>query len=358
MPSTYSNSLRIELIAAGEQAGTWDITTNRNLGTLLEQAIAGVGDINISTGSKELLALNGASDEARNAVLILTGTPVAGVTLTVPNVDKQYTVQNRTVQPVAFKTDGGTSYTCPPKSTSTVIINAVGAGETTGLSITDDMALALGAESLADALEAIGAAPIDSPVFTGIPQGPTAAKGSKTTQLATTAFVADNSVPVGAILMWSGSVASIPSGWVLCNGANSTPDLRNRFIVGAGGSYSVGATGGSANAVAVSHTHSAYSGTESHDHTHAGSTTSDGAHAHASVPGYAGGVTARGDTYGDHINSYLNTSTAVGGGHSHTIATYGRSQAHTHAITVNAAGQSGAGANLPPYYALCFIMKT
>ena len=47
------------------------------------------------------------------------------------------------------------------------------------------------------------------------------------------------------IILWSGSTGNIPSGWVLCNGSNSTPDLRDRFVVGAGNSYSVGATGGS-----------------------------------------------------------------------------------------------------------------
>lgn len=55
----------------------------------------------------------------------------------------------------------------------------------------------------------------------------------------------DNSIPSGIIAMWSGASNAIPTGWVLCNGQNGTPDLRNRFIVGAGSSYSVGNTGGS-----------------------------------------------------------------------------------------------------------------
>ncbi|MBI5409164.1 MAG: hypothetical protein HZA14_07350 [Nitrospirae bacterium] len=62
------------------------------------------------------------------------------------------------------------------------------------------------------------------------------------------AMTAENvvSIPRGVIVMWSGSIASIPSGWALCDGANGTPDLRDRFIVGAGNSYSVSATGGEA----------------------------------------------------------------------------------------------------------------
>jgi hypothetical protein len=64
-------------------------------------------------------------------------------------------------------------------------------------------------------------------------------------------------IPSGGIIMWSGSIASIPSGWYLCDGLNSTPDLRDRFVVGAGTTYAVAATGGSPNAIVVSHTHTA-----------------------------------------------------------------------------------------------------
>jgi hypothetical protein len=58
-------------------------------------------------------------------------------------------------------------------------------------------------------------------------------------------------VPTGAILMWSGSIGSIPSGYVICDGTNGTPDLRDRFIVGAGNSYSVGNNGGFASSGVV-----------------------------------------------------------------------------------------------------------
>lgn len=67
--------------------------------------------------------------------------------------------------------------------------------------------------------------------------------------------VADTSIPIGGIIMWSGSIESIPSGWLLCNGMDGTPDLRHRFIVGSGPSYAVGAIGGTADAVVVTHSH-------------------------------------------------------------------------------------------------------
>lgn len=99
-----------------------------------------------------------------------------------------------------------------------------------------------------------------SPTFTGTPLAPTAAAATNTTQLATTEFVTTAvtaAMPSGGIIIWSGSSATIPTGWYLCNGSNSTPDLRDRFVVGAGSTYAVNATGGSANAVLVSHTHTA-----------------------------------------------------------------------------------------------------
>ena len=78
-------------------------------------------------------------------------------------------------------------------------------------------------------------ADINSPTFTGTPAAPTAAAGTNTTQLATTAFMKaalDVLLPTGVICMWSG--VTIPTGWYLCDGQNSTPDLRGKFVIGAG----------------------------------------------------------------------------------------------------------------------------
>ena len=103
-------------------------------------------------------------------------------------------------------------------------------------------------------------ATIASPGFTGLPTAPTANISVNNTQLATTAYV-HNMFPTGIIMMWSGSSATIPYGWYLCDGNNGTPNLRDRFVVGAGNTYAVGATGGSADATLVSHTHTASSST-------------------------------------------------------------------------------------------------
>lgn len=139
-----------------------------------------------------------------------------------------------------------------------------------------------------------------------------------------------NAFVAGMIMLWSGSSATIPSGWLLCDGTNSTPDLRNRFVVGATSTYAVGATGGSADAIVVSHTHTA--------------TVTDSGHTHST------GTTG---------NSYL-SDVSGGGGRTHPSGSSSNvTGSSTTGITVSnsTTGSSGTNANLPPYYALCYIMK-
>ena len=90
--STYSTSLRLELIANGAQVGNWGDTTNNNLGTLLEQAITGVTTITMVDADYTLSNLNGTSDEARNAVLVVGGANTAIKNLIAPLVEKTYWV--------------------------------------------------------------------------------------------------------------------------------------------------------------------------------------------------------------------------------------------------------------------------
>ena len=114
----------------------------------------------------------------------------------------------------------------------------------------------------------------------------------------------------GMIIAWYGNTGNIPTGFVLCDGNNSTPDLRDRFIIGAGNNYSVGATGGSKDAILVSHFHT----TENY----------------VGRSGYAEPRNFGVGTDGN-LNSTGNTDTK---------------------------GESGTDKNLPPYHALCYIMKT
>jgi microcystin-dependent protein len=188
--------------------------------------------------------------------------------------------------------------------------------------------------------------------FTGIPSGPTASAGTNTTQLATTAFVLANSNPTGGIMMWGTGTA--PTGWLLCAGAAvsrttyaalfavigttfgvgdgsttfNVPNYTNRTPYGT----TVGATGGSADAVVVSHTHTA--------------TVTDSGHLHsmARFLGDLGGTNTAyvGDNSGGGGASAQNTASATTG------------------ITVgnSTEGVSGTNANLPPYLGINFIIKT
>jgi hypothetical protein len=147
-----------------------------------------------------------------------------------------------------------------------------------------------------------------------------------------------NAFVAGMIMLWSGSSATIPSGWLLCDGSNSTPDLRNRFVVGATSTYAVGATGGSADAIVVSHTHT-------------GTTSTVGNHQHNATLGDDLQYTEYGSS--GSIKVISGVSNVVGRA---TITSPAGS--HNHTFTTGSAGSSGTNANLPPYYALCYIMKS
>jgi hypothetical protein len=115
MASTYSTSLKLELIGDGEQSGIWGQTTNTNLGTLLEQAITGVVDITMTDANYTLTNFNGVSDESRNAVLVVGGTNAAVRDVIAPLVEKLYWVKNSTVGGFGVRIIGssGTGVTVP-----------------------------------------------------------------------------------------------------------------------------------------------------------------------------------------------------------------------------------------------------
>ena len=174
-------------------------------------------------------------------------------------------------------------------------------------------------------------------------------------------------VPVGGILIWSGSVASIPTGWALCDGTGGTPDLRGRFVVGSGSSYASGATGGAASANML-HIHSTPNATTDTGgaHTHAAGTTStDGAHSHS-----LGSPTGTSNEYYNSVNGgaatgadITHTHTVSGntnsdGSHAHTTPVTGSAGGHTHNIFQDTGEALGTATNLrPPYYALAYIQR-
>jgi hypothetical protein len=124
MASTYSTNLKIELIGTGEQAGTWGVTTNTNLGTALEQAIVGKADVTMSSTTITLSLTNSnAAQNARAIYLNLTGSPGGAAVLEVPAVEKPYIVRNGTNQQVTIKVSGQTGVPIPTTKTALVYNN-------------------------------------------------------------------------------------------------------------------------------------------------------------------------------------------------------------------------------------------
>ena len=132
MPSTYSTNLRLELMATGEKSGTWGDVTNTNLGTLLEQAISGVASVaHDNSANYSLTTSNGASDQARNAVVVITGTLTADRNLVVPSSDKFYVIKNGTSggYSLTVKTSGGTGVVIDNGNTKAVYCDATNVEE-------------------------------------------------------------------------------------------------------------------------------------------------------------------------------------------------------------------------------------
>jgi hypothetical protein len=115
MPSTFSTNLKLELIATGEQSGTWGTTTNTNLGTLLDEAICGIGNVTMADADTTITIANGASSTARKVILVLSGSLTDNRNLIVPNINKTYIISNLTGGgfSVTVKNSTGTGISVP-----------------------------------------------------------------------------------------------------------------------------------------------------------------------------------------------------------------------------------------------------
>lgn len=148
-------------------------------------------------------------------------------------------------------------------------------------------------------------------------------------------------IPAGLISMWSGSIGSIPAGWYLCDGSNGTPNLTDRFVIGAGSTYAVNGTGGVSTNTLVeanipAHTHTATSVVTDPSHSH-GSTIGSGFISNGGSEQLAGG---------NNLNFGRPTTTATA------------STGITVATTNASVGSGSSFTNIPPYYALAFIQKS
>jgi len=338
-----------------------------------------VGSITL-TGTTHTLTTSGsgALTDGHYSLIKFTGAPGGTCTVTISpnNIQRIYTIYNTTNQTVTMSQGSGSTVSVPAGEVAQLYADGAGSGASV-VQLTDKLKDVLYSGDIGSTVQgydadlaAIGAlAKTDGNFIVGngstwvAESGNTALNSLGVTATATelntldgiTASTAElnildgltattsnlntastHYVPSGGIILWSGSVASIPSGWFLCDGNNSTPDLRDRFVVGAGSSYAVGATGG-ASSVTLS-----TSQIPSHTHTFSGTTSHVGDHTH-SIPDGSGvdGASA--------LEAGLVTGTVqsgAAGAHSHTFSG-----------TTAATGSGSSHENRPPYYALAYIMK-
>jgi hypothetical protein len=253
MASTFSPSLRIELIGDGDQSGIWGQTTNTNLGTLIEQAIAGVVSITMIDANYTMTNFNGVSDEARNQVIVLTGTNTAQRNLIAPLVEKTYTIRNSTTGGFAVQIIGasGTGVVIPNGVTTTVYCDGTNfftalSGTVGNFTVNGNLGVT-GTTALTGALTGTtaafsGAISSVSPAFTGIPTAPTAAPATNTTQIATTAFVTAATGTLGtmstqnanAVAITGGTITGITDLTVADGGTGASTFTANSVVLGNG----------------------------------------------------------------------------------------------------------------------------
>jgi len=351
MASTYSPSLRIELIGAGDQAGTWNTTTNSNLGTIIESAIAGYVAVSVTSANQAFTALDGAADQARNAVIALTTTTGANFAVYAPPQEKTYVIYNTTAYiatvynstvlgnttaaglgvavaaggKVAMFSDG-TNFRTTDAGSFSGILPVVNGG--TGV-----------ATSTGTGNTVLSTSPTLVTPILGTPTSGTLNNctsntetfGNDTTQLATTAFVQAALAalhPIGSI--YTATVATNPA--TLLGFGTWVAFGAGRVLIGNGGGYAAGATGGSADAVVVSHTHTASS--------------SDSGHTH--VEQFNGGSAGIGGGISNSSVSVSPTASSVSTATGNAVIT----------TTITAQGVSGTNANLQPYVVVYMWNRT
>ena len=258
MSSTYSTNLAIELMGAGEQAGNWGSTTNTNLGTLIEQAISGYTTQAVATGTDTTITIpNGATGVARNMFIELTGTGGASTNLIVPANKKLYFIYNNaTSGQVTVKVSGQTGVSVPYGAKVALVSNG------TDIVVAENYMVSA----------TLPSATLSSPTMTGTPIAPTAAPGTNTTQVATTAFVTAGlaaAYPVGAIFL--STVSTNPS--TLLGFGTWVAYGTGRMLISQDATYPAGTTGGSATTTLItanlpSHSHSATTTSTDSGHTH------------------------------------------------------------------------------------------
>ena len=274
MASTYSDRLRLELMAAGDQSGTWGDTTNTNLGTLIEEAIAGFSEITMSDANKTLSANNGATDEARQMILKFSGGSLTATRdIIIPSKEKLYVIHNATTgsQSLRIKTASSSStVTIANGKTTVVYCDATDVFLAITNVPTSDLS---GTVAIANGGTGLTSAGSNNQVLTS--NGSAFSLAQLTSSNLTTA-TANSLTPAGTIITFGGT--SAPTGYLACDGSEvsrttysalfsalsttwgvgdgsstfNLPDLRGAFLRGSGSqTYTNTYNGGSVGAKSI-----------------------------------------------------------------------------------------------------------
>ena len=360
MASTPSPILRIQLMGTGDQAGTWGDTTNTNLGTLLEGAIAGLSSVSVTSANQAFTVSDYVTDQARMAIISLSTTTAANFNVYAPPVSKTYIIYNTSAYSATIynstvagnTTAAGSGVTIPAGKTTQVWSTGTNFFKSdTAISLSTDVTGTLPVANGGTGITSFGTGVATalgqnvtgsggivlaaSPTMTGSPIAPTQVYGTNNTTIATTAFVQaalQALHPVGSIYINATNSTNpgtlLGFGTWVAFGAGRVPvgfDSTNTLF------DSAEETGGSANAIVVSHTHT-------------GTTSTIGDHQHG-VPGnYIGsGITSNGGYLGGADTT--TTSTTAAGSHNHTF-------------TTDSSGSSGTNANYQPYITVYMWKRT
>ncbi len=282
MASTYSDRLRIELMAAGDQSGTWGDTTNTNLGTLIEEAIAGLAEVSMTSDTDyTLTANNGSTDEARQMILKVSSTVSLTATrnVIIPAKEKLYVVHNATdgSQSILVKPASGTGVTIANGSKMLIYCDATNAYKAINDLPASDLS---GSVAIANGGTGLTGAGSNNQVLTT--NGSAFSLAQLTSSNLTTA-TANSLTPAGTIITFGGT--SAPTGYLACDGASisrttyadlfsaigttwgsvdgssfNVPNLQGAFLRGAGtqtytNTYDGGSVGDKSRDKLIKHSH-------------------------------------------------------------------------------------------------------
>jgi hypothetical protein len=294
MSSTYSSSLRIELIGSGDQAGAWGATTDSNLAYVLDTSIAGYQAVTVSSTAQALTYVNGPSstanlNQAVYAMLSFTGAS-ANSSIYAPPVSKQYILWNNTSYTITIynstvignTTAAGTGITLAAGDKIQVWSDGTNFYDVKAQNLTGTLAIAKGGTGQTTqqaAINALTGTQTNNRVLRSDGTNATLSQVALATDVTGTLPIANGGTgqttlaalgnlfyPVGSI--YSSTAATNP-GTSLGFGT-WTAFGAGRVLIGNGGGFTAGATGGSADAVVVSHTHTATSTDSGHTHAYAG----------------------------------------------------------------------------------------